>query len=269
MMELLNPDVANIVNRVHEYENKHKEKVFKEHGAFTDHFEIAFNELAILVTLVNYVEKETWSNDRMVQFLALKNTLAPLYSSYDRLISGFYGDSMILLRTVYETLLRILFISYSDGDPYASFVYPAPEGEPQFQVKNFLKDHLKVKWNFIYELLCQFAHSNAFELKRDVMKLHTEGLTEPIKFNLKYDAEMMSGPVNLTYVLLWGLMKISLPLFLSEEKDKDVLLILLGFETCERAFGAVIKEMPNSLSRVYDDMERIVDEVKEKEGINV
>lgn len=267
-MLALNLEPANVVSKVQEYENKHQEKVDQELGGFANHFEIGFDQLVKLIELVNYVEKKTWSTARTVQFLAVKNNLAPLYSSYNRLISGFYGDALILLRTVYETMLRILFISYMDCDPYIPFVRNVPDGKPKFNVTNFTRDHLKVEWGSIYRMLSTFAHSNSYDTLADARKLHEQGHTEVIGFNLEYDEEMMSAPANLTYFLLWGLFKLSLPLFLSEEKDENVLLyVISGFESCERAFGAIVKEMPNNLSNVYDDMERIVAEVKEKEGI--
>jgi hypothetical protein len=47
-----------------------------------------------------------------MQWLMIANNLPTLFSAYNLLISGFYIDSMTLIRSLFESVIKIIYISH-------------------------------------------------------------------------------------------------------------------------------------------------------------
>lgn len=107
---------------IHSFEDDHAKLMLKKFGKYIDYFKHSFDLLVNLVHLVNYLDKQSWPKHRSLQFLLLKNNLKPLYSAFDRMIKGFYGDAIILLRTPYEAFIKMLYMSYYPDNAYQALL---------------------------------------------------------------------------------------------------------------------------------------------------
>lgn len=258
---------SRVVLDIKNFEDFHTRLMLREFGRYIGHFKHGFDLLVNVVILINYLDKKSWPKHRTLQFLLLKNNLNPLYSAFDRLVKGFYFDATILLRTTYEAFIKILFISYFPNDPYVALVSKTPRGQLQFNLTNFLKDHLKVDWGFIYNISSSFSHSYNFQTLSEAAQIHKQGQKGVICFELKYDEKAMSIPLNFSLFLLWCLIKTSMLLFVNPKDKKVKPDFYTKLTTTEKAFGAMIKTMPNKWATTFDDVERILKEVKTKEKI--
>ena len=258
---------SQVVLDIKYFEDSHTRLMLKKFNRYISHFEHSFDLLVNLILLINYLDKKSWPKHRILQFLLLKNNLNPLYSAFDRLVKGFYFDATILLRTTYEAFIKILFISYFPNDPYVALASKTPKGQLQFNLTNFLKDHLRVDWNFIYNVSSSFSHSYNFQTLNEAVQIHKQGQKGIICFELKYDEKAMSIPVNFNLFLLWCLIKISMLLFINPKDKKVKPDFYIKLTTTEKVLGATIMTMPNRWATTFDDVERILKEVKIKEGI--
>lgn len=258
---------SQVVLEIKSFEDAHTKRMLKEFGRYVGYFENGYDLLLNIVFLVNYLNKKTWPTHRSIQLLLLKNNLGSLYSAFDRLMNSFYSDATILLRTVYETYIRILFISFFPNDQYVSLVSKPPKGKMKFNLTNFTKSHLKVDWDFIYSVQSSFSHSHKYQTLHELIQIHKQGQRDFICFELKFDEKNASIPMNLSLFLLWCLIKISALLFI-DPKDKKV---KQGFYSklvaTEKALGAIIMSMPNKFAKTFDDVERITEEIKTREKI--
>lgn len=260
---------SQVVLDIKNFENFHEALILKKFTKYILNFEHGFDLLVKMVFLINYLEKKSWPKHRPLQFLIFKNNLNPLYSAFDRLVKGFYPDAIILLRTTYEAFIKILFISYFPNDPYITLISKPQKGQIQFNLTNFLKDHLKVDWDFIYAISSSFSHSYNYKVLIEAAKVYKQGQKDIICFELKYDEEMLSIPISFSIFLLWCLIKISMLLFINQ-KDKKVKPDFYNkLVITEKAFDAIIITMANKWASTFEDVERILKEIKNKEGINI
>jgi hypothetical protein len=249
------------------YEDEHTKLMIKKFDWYIQCFEHSFDLLINLVLKINYLDNKAWPPHRSIQLVLLKNSLYPLYSAFDRLLKGFYGDSTILLRTTYESLIRVLYVSYFPDIPYSSIISNPEKGQRIFILTNFLKDTLKVDWRSIYFLSSSFSHSYQYQTLSEVIEIHQHGQKELIRFKLQFNEKQASLPMNFTLFLLWCLIKFSTSLFVNPEVDKVFPNFYEKLIATERALGAINMKMPKTWSARYVDVVRIHEEIKEKEGI--
>jgi len=255
--------ILDIIN----YEKLHKKRVVEKFPRYTLHFEHAFTLFVEWTGIVNYLDKKKWPSHRAIQFLLMKNSLGTFYSAYDRLLKGFYSDATILLRTNYETLIRILYISYFPKDPYRVFSSKKLKGQNNFNLTDFTKNTLKVKWDFIYHLSSSYAHSHTYETLKDVVSLSKDGQRDIKCFKLQYDEMSFSVPVNYTYFLFWGYLKIFILLFVDPIDKKIKQDSYKKLLIAEKAFGGIIKNAKNRWAVTFNDLENITSFIKNKENI--
>jgi hypothetical protein len=84
--------------RIQDYESKHTLWVLNEYGRFVSQFEHFFDILNDLIVAINYIPKDSWPAHRSIQFLLTANNVRFFYNSFDRLIKGFWVESMVVLR---------------------------------------------------------------------------------------------------------------------------------------------------------------------------
>lgn len=155
---LLLVDPAGTSLDIYEYIRQHKRLFLVEFGNFIKQFEDFFNDMSELVTLLNYVPKESWSDAKGMQYLMFPEVMKTLHRAFEDVNDGYYDESMMLSRSIYETFLRIVFISCFPNDYESVFVKPK-KGKVVFNVSNFLKDSLKLNWDFLYRIMSAIHHS--------------------------------------------------------------------------------------------------------------
>lgn len=251
------------------YENKHLNKMSTEFGRYITYFEHAFDLLVNLVTAINYIEKSSWPNHRGLQLLILKNNLNPLYSGFGRLVRGFYDDANILLRAPYEALVKIIYISYYPQDFSGVFNWKRPKGMKAFNLTNFLRDDLKVDWDFIYPLFSSFSHGNIYTTLTDVVELDRKKESEKfISFKLEYSEDDASIPMNMTVFLQWSFIRFCLEVLINTNNENIDRKLYQSALSTEVAFGAMIGIHPKGWARTHGDVIRIFEEIRKMENVD-
>ncbi|MBI2083735.1 MAG: hypothetical protein HYT76_09270 [Deltaproteobacteria bacterium] len=155
--ELLSKDPAKTSLDIYSFIQQHKRLFLEKFGNFVKQFEDLFNELNLIIQLLNYVPKDGWKQSKGAQYLLYPETMKTLHRAFEDTIDGYYDEAMILNRSVYETFLRVVFASCYPSD-YESIFVPIA-GKRAFNVTNFVKDDLKLNWEFLYSIMSAIHHS--------------------------------------------------------------------------------------------------------------
>jgi hypothetical protein len=170
-------------------------------GRWTSQVEMYLGALKETSDGLNYLDKSDWPPHRGLQFVIAAHALKPLYSGYGLLLRGCYEDAITLLRSVYESFLRILFISCNQDHPYNA--YNVEKAGAQFNATGLVDDELKLDWRK-YRIMSMFTHSNKARFLSDVVafsKGESYAITVTYEVNEDYRGV---GTNNLDFlVLVW------------------------------------------------------------------
>lgn len=213
-------DVSQVVN-IRDYQVKHATYMQQNYGRYIDQFEMFFSAIADYSHNVNYLDKKEWPKTRGLQFIIATRSLKQLYSAHKLLLDGTYEDAITLLRSSYESFLRIVFISCNPKHSANAYKYPGQKGV-QFIATNFVRDELGLDWT-TYEIANIFAHSNMYIVMGDVTAI-AKGQAKAINLDYELDNDMISMVINLIDFLLDVYLSAYDQLFIvdiSKHKDKD------------------------------------------------
>lgn len=118
----------------------------------------------------------------------------------------------MLHRSVYETFLRIVFVSCFPSD-WEAILYDK-KGRRSFSVTNFCRDDLKVDWVFLYHLMCKITHSKIHRHLPLINKIARGEKHGEITLEYSYDPKYIWLPINTSVFLLFALISIADELFL-------------------------------------------------------
>jgi hypothetical protein len=204
---------TDVVKDIQNFQEKHFAKFSKEYGRFLEQYEMFYSALVGLTHAVNYYDKSKWPQHRALQFTLAAHSQKQLYTAYFLLYQGFYEDSITLIRSAYETFLRVLFISCNPKHSWN--VFGNKEGGPQFNATNFVTEELKLDWP-TYRLMSSFAHSNKVDVLEDIVKVSKEAQKEPIALRLKYDEKKLGVAVNYLQFLMLVFLKLLNEVFIAD-----------------------------------------------------
>lgn len=179
---------ADLAQRVAGGESEHLEFFSKDYGRFVSQFEVEYSALVEIIDQINFVEKASWPDHRAVQYVLVAYNVKTFSSALDRLRKGYYADCITLTRGLYETFVRILFISCHPDDAYNVLVFKPPKGARTFNLTNFLRDELGLEWETKYGVMSTFAHSNSFQVL-SALERALERSGEPELFGLGFDRD--------------------------------------------------------------------------------
>lgn len=148
-----------------------------------------------------------------------------LYSSFDRLIKGFYEDSIILARPVYEAFIKAIYIACHPDEPWQTITNQKNSLRKKFNLTNFLKHDLNLKWDD-YKFLSTLSHANSYSILNEVVSIEEEGQKDIIALKFRYDKRMFEFGANWIGFLLLVYLKTITYLFIPN--DTDNLLIEKG-----------------------------------------
>jgi hypothetical protein len=149
------------------FEAQHLAAIEEDYGRLLEQSWVEFASLVALVDQLNFAERD-WPAHRSVQYVLLAMNLKSFASALDRLSKGYYEDALAITRGLYETFLRLSFISLHRDHPYAALDDKPPRGTPKFIVTNFVRDQLRLDWTSTYSILSVFAHSNMHETMKAI-----------------------------------------------------------------------------------------------------
>lgn len=196
---------SKVVLDISQYQTTHANKILKEYGRFVSQFELYYDLIVETFHAVNYIDKAGWPKHRSVQFLLFVHNLKSLYSSFERLIHGFYEDSIILARPVYEAFIKSVYITCDPTDPYAIVGGTRGTMQKKFNLSNFLKDDLQLEWHD-YRLFSALVHANQYSVFKEAKDIFEGGQKDPIALKFQFDKKLFElGINNISYLLLVNL----------------------------------------------------------------
>ncbi len=263
--ELCDTKPSQVVLDIKRYEEDHLRKASKEYGRFVAQFDLFYDLIVKISGRVNYIEKADWPKHRSVQFMLIFHNLKNIYSSFDRLVKGFYEDSIVLDRPAYEAFIKVIYITCYPDDPLSVVSGRKSSSGRKFNLTNFVKDELKLGWRD-YRLFSIISHAKAYSVLTETVRISREGQKEPITLELEFDEELFELGVNYIIFLLLVYLKIIVCLFATSynrilkkemvEKAKE--LIVLG----ERIMSLHPKDYWPQLIKDTEDIFKMVQEVE-------
>lgn len=211
-------DLSKYVSEFNSFENSHRAIVEVKWTRFINQFYLYFETIGKVSSAINYIDRSKWPKHRSTQFLLIVFNLKPLYSSFDRLIKGYYEDCLILLRPVYEAFIKIVYITCFPDDPFATVADEKGIDGKTFNLTNFLKDHLGLDWEE-YKFISHLAHSNRILVIKEAIKIKEGGLNEPIELKFEPDDLFFEMGMHLIVFMLYVYLKLQKTLFVTDEID--------------------------------------------------
>lgn len=196
---------SKVVLDIGQYQTVHANKVLKEYGRFVSQFELYYDLIVEAFHALNYIDKVGWPEHRSVQFLLFVHNLKSLYSSFDRLVRGFYEDSIILARPVYEAFIKSVYITCDPTDPYTVVIGSKGSMQRKFNLSNFLKNDLGLEWRE-YHLFSALTHANQYSVLKEAVDIHQQRQKEAIALKFQFDKKLFEVGINdISYLLLVNL----------------------------------------------------------------
>lgn len=263
--ELCDTEPSQVVLDIKGYEEDHLNKVEGEYGRFVAQFELYYDLIVKITKGVNYIEKPDWPKHRSVQFMLIVHNLKNIYSSFDRLVKGFYEDSIVLDRPAYEAFIKVIYITCYPDDPLSVVRGRKSSSGRKFNLTNFVKDELKLDWSD-YRLFSIISHAKAYTVLTEAIKISREGQKEPITLELKFDEELFELGANYIIFLLLVYLKIIVCLFTTshnrilkkEMAEKAKELIVLG----QKSMSLHPKDYWPQVIKDTEDIFKMIEEVE-------
>jgi len=216
-------DTSQFAN-IQEYQNDHLGYMGANYGRFMNQFEMFFCAMTDYSHNINYLDKKDWPINRGFQFIIVTRALKQLNSAYLLLNAGAYEDAITVLRSAYESFLRIVFVSCHPECPYNVYRANGQTGA-KFNATNFVKDELKLGWTK-YGITSAFAHSNMLQVMGDMIEVGIEKKPKLIALEYESSEDMIGLVTNLMSFLVTAFLDAFDQLFtvdISQYKGKDKL----------------------------------------------
>jgi hypothetical protein len=244
---------SRVILQILEYQDEHARYMLNNYNGFIEYYEHSFDCIIGINFMLNYLDKAHFPRQRAVQLLIYTDNIGTLYSAFDRLKGGFYSDCMILCRSAFESIIRMMFCSYYPDEADAVWVDDLPKGRVKFNVTRFLRDQLKVDWTWLYRLLCLHSHSNIMNSLQRYGKLVREEQKEPIAFQLSIEVDKTQMCMNVLTFLLWNFVYFYKLFFLKEDGPRLSANLMANLEATEELLSTTLESSPNALKQTCQD----------------
>ena len=206
-----------VVKEIIDERNSHE----VEFSHLSYHFETLYAFLVRNFSNVNYINnKISWPSYRYVQFINFNKNLPTLYVSFDCLMSGFYGESMMLFRPVYEAFIKNVYITCNPIDPGAVIAGKKGKMNSRFNLTNFIEQELCLDWSK-YFLSSTFSHSNQYYVGKEIEKINNNPHSGSFPFVEKTWDPLI--PLHFIRFMLLVYLKSFVTLFATETNEKITL----------------------------------------------
>ncbi|MDD3662778.1 MAG: hypothetical protein PHT84_02840 [Candidatus Pacebacteria bacterium] len=248
---LLSNDPSDIALKISELEKVNTKKILNEYGKFVKQFEDFFDLLITLFDQVNYINKDAWPEQKTIQFITIAHNLQTLYCAFDLAVRGHHAEAIILIRTVYETFIKVVYLSCYAKAGYSVF-YKKKDGTKEFNLTNFLSQDLKLNRDNIYMVMSVIAHSKGYLIMKEAQEIATEGQKGKIGLRIKYDKKNLEMAINYLYFLLWMFIKITIELFVQNKINKASKELLEKAKKVEKAIEKIFIGHPGGAWKTID-----------------
>lgn len=199
---------------IYKFVGAHRELAVPKFKGYVRDFEDCFEVLVELIRTLNYVKKDKWPQERAVQYILFPECLKTLHRGFEDTLDGYYDEAEMLHRSVFETILRIVFASCYPAD-WEAVLYDR-DGKRSFKVTPFFRDDLKLDWVYLYSTMCRISHSKTHIHIPMIGKISRGEKHEEITLEYRFDEKYIWLPVNTSVFLLYGLLSLALALFLDD-----------------------------------------------------
>ena len=182
--------------------------------------EVGYTALAEAVDLVNFVPKDPWPDHRGAQYLFIAENVKSFRSAQDRLMRGYYQDCGSITRSLYETFVRVLFMSLHSEDWSSAITYSTPPGQRKFNLTSLLRDELGLDWDPIYRLLSEASHSNIQSVRQRILALFaTDVEVRRYGYRNEFDPVQINVYLPVLDFVLWAHLRIIWDVILEPRSD--------------------------------------------------
>lgn len=193
-LKIRKPQAAQSTIDIHNYLDKHRLFVERKFNNFIKLFEDCFDDLNVSIYHLNYVKKNKWPKHRGVQYLFFPETIKTLHRAFEDAVDGYYHESITLTRSVFESYLRMVFMSLYPTDWES--IFHNFKNRRQFDATNLMKEHLKVSWPFIYRIMCKSSHSKTHHHSSKIINLSQNSKQLLIQLEYFLDNKLLAMCVN-------------------------------------------------------------------------
>ncbi|MBN1621589.1 MAG: hypothetical protein JW871_03260 [Endomicrobiales bacterium] len=251
-----NSSIAKTSEDIYKIKEIHAKFILSEFHDFVKFFEDFFDFLNLVVQKLNYVEKKNWKPEKSIQYLHYPETMKTLHRAFEDVLDGYYEESLMLLRCVYEAYIKMIFVSYYPEDRESIFV--DRNGRVGFNLTNFIEHQLKFDWKFIYKVLSVSSHAKSHTHLKRLIKISEKKDSKPIQLIYYTDKKEASRSVNIIYFLLYALLH-----FLDFIANEDIDQALDATEKQRyidvlKVLRSILETTP-SFSKVVNDIDKIKD----------
>lgn len=251
--EVRNPEASKTSLDIYGFIKRHKFNAMHKFVDFIKIFEDFFHEMNIVIYYINFIPKNNWKNHKGIQYLFFPPALKTLHCSFENAMNGYYDESIMLCRSVYETFLRIVFLSCYPNEWEA--VYHTRKGKVGFNVTSFSKDHLKINWESIYKIMCWTSHSNIFRCGLKLKKILEKQDDKNNSLEYCWDKKALAMAINNITLTLSCLFHAMLSIF---EEDLKNYPELVKIKKIDAALIGIIEINPKeSFSALSKDIRKI------------
>ncbi len=250
-----------VITGIYKYQEEHITWLTKNYWGFTKYFEESYDFFVNLVSSVNFINKDKWKWNLKLPYIYLGNSTYPLFKSFTLLSEGFYDESLALSRVSYELLIKSLFCILHPDDAFATYQKPE-KGKLVYNLTNFVKDDLKVDWEFLYRLSSASSHGKLYFTKI-ISDSREKGKHQNIGLQLRLDEK--SAQINMNYLtfLIWTHIYLFTVIFDDIVPTRKInSAVKKEANDYIKILGNIVKGTPNSFSGVGIDFERIIKKVK-------
>jgi|GEM_PF-6181227 len=238
-----------------QYVKKHRALVLNEFGKYIKYFEDYFDVLNMEIKALNYSEKKAWPNHKRIQYLMFPETLKTLHRAFEDIVDGYYDEATMLLRSVYETYIKIIFLSSYPENWHIIFF--SKKGEKKFNLTNFVEVELKLDWKFMYRAMSHIYHAKTYRNFNRIVEM-SQGKHSEIALKYDYNEKDISMPLNISTFLLYALFHFAL---ISFGKDLGNINIsndkILRINKIDKALRGIMDASRNSFSHMGIDIDKI------------
>lgn len=239
------------------FSDQHLEKMKLEFGNFMKNFEDFFDDINMLIQILNYADKQNWPQSKGYQYLLLPETIKTLHCAYEITLNGYYDEAQILIRCVFENFLRIVFLSKYPDDLEGVLVTKPQNGVTKFNATNVVEHVLKMDSSWLYSLMSSFTHGKKPKMLRELTD-RSNGKKGPIILEYQSDKESTASCINLLMLMQHLILRSMLVLFSTEiENTKKYQSRIDQIRLADNILEAIQTTNSNENFRTY--VKRLID----------
>lgn len=247
---------------IYEYIKLHNNKIINEYGKFIKYFEDYFDSLNVIIEILNFSNRSKWSQVQVTHLIINAEILKTLHRAFEDIIDGYYDEALILLRCVYESYIKILFIYYFPNDIFA-ILYNC-KGKRNFNLTNFIRNDLKLDWTFLYRLMSSKTHGKSGNALQKIIEISKGKYKAPICLKFKFDKQIFESAMNISTFLLYVLIHLINISFNDDLKNLEKYNnIILNFQNVDLALKGILERLPepNKFPSIVKDINDKIDKI--------